>query len=512
MSLQADNLTFGRLLADLGLGHNPNVLAIGASLLPRLQQLLSRSEMKDWGCGTPLVCIQLACEKLLEEIAAPNVWTRSGLRKDQYEALLRRSRQILGWSSNVSIQELAVQFGSIQLVPQVEWLKDTFVQLYSANLSAAQRMHFDPQLPAVLGVSFYLCCKASSVRVDKMKVIHRCSTTVREFDQYLKLFKSVVASQLEQLAGPKGLAATPRKTLGLRANSAIVPQTTSRVRIHGELPAGLGQNPSSGPRSAPTSPTLQRRTQGMKRKAPAADGSDADHAVLDAPADDVHMASPTLRCQTPRRTPETPQRPPRRPAGTLTSRSRGRGGGLLLGVIGPGSDENQPPTLSRPRVALLQNVLQEVAASNGSSSITTSTLLSPSLPPTSKRPRTTDHLVDNVEVEVVIAIPLPPAPRATTTPRAAKNQLPLTHDPKSPFIVDPGSTDQVQPLATSNTNLMPPPVFSTTAAIKPLPQLKTATSAITGITAMVPNMDYRRSKKYRDYMAWKKAIQENLSP
>ncbi|KAJ1908338.1 Origin of replication complex subunit 6 [Tieghemiomyces parasiticus] len=390
----------------------------------------SAAAFKTASGAKPVVAIHLACEKLCEDFAANRLVAMSGLTAAKYATLLRQARRDLGLAHSLTMEQLAVQFGSVQLVRPSRWLLDIFLSRYQPRLSAAQLQNFSPDAPVMLGVSFYLCCKASGVRIDKGKIVLRCETSAKEFNQFTAHMKELVADELKQLGIGQS---TPRKrgpaatTLTQRA-----PQTVAHPGRTVDILNDIVDVPAY--RSVPSSPTLERRPQGVKRKA--SEQMDTPEASL-VPRP---IALPTPRSRT------GPGRRPRPPLAQVANR-------CTTGVESSGS-----PAVSSPG-------------------------------PQPKRKRTTGPAVVNLDLDpdssqspMILPAPLP----CVASP--PKGQATMSESPINPF------DGAAQPAAALSKTTGP------------------AAAAVTGITAMIPNADYRRSKTYRSYIAWKKRIEERLPP
>ncbi|KAJ1962544.1 Origin of replication complex subunit 6 [Dispira parvispora] len=379
------------LLAHLGFDFNPVLLSQSAMLLQQLNVMLPPTAARSTASARPLVCIQLACENLMLEVSTNKLLLLSGLSRAHYANLFRQARQRLGLDEPITLEQLAVQFGSVQLVPQAEWLKQAFVEAYLPTLSAANRSNFQSNSPALIGACFYLCCKAAGGRIDRTKVILRCDTSVREFNQYITLLKATVSDKLEQLD-------TKQNNKSDTTSSEGAKEATPTKR---GIPAQVLTKARAILKASP-----QGKVATRKRKADA----------VDEPGE-VRRSPRTCR----RRTDATSEQP------SLICKLRPRG--------------------PRPVVSI-------------------------------------DVVMDSKRAK-------------------RKGSANITEGTSSPMAVDTPRNGSEKRLVSSSINVA--------KNKKSYPKTGAPPSTITGITAMIACSDFRRTRKFKNYISWKRQLEQTLS-
>ncbi|KAJ1976448.1 Origin of replication complex subunit 6 [Dimargaris xerosporica] len=378
-------------LEKLELAYHPQILGKCDTLMQQTDTLALQRLFKTSVAARALVCIQLACESLLEEVAVDQLVKWSGLNKPQYLAIASQTKQFLGLAEAVTVEQLAVQFGCVQLIADAENVRAQFVERFLAQLPGAQAQQFDTSQSVLVAVSFYLCCKAKGVRVGKAKIIQQCNTQLKPFNSYVQQFNCTVGDVLLQL---KEVPKTPRAKL-VTSSRGMTPKTVARMR-NVATPAKM---PIQRLASAPTTPLSQR--QSRKRKA---DSSD-DESVENEPVAGNHTGC-------------------------------GLSGHTLSHV-----------EIRTPLTHAFQRVLMEEQQQQ----------------PTPKRARM----------------------------QSSSKQTTASQQADSPFVVVSTATKLHY-----SQQLKPPPVVP----------------AVTGITAMVSDADYRASRNYRAYLAWKRQLIREASP
>ncbi|KAJ1655608.1 Origin of replication complex subunit 6 [Dispira simplex] len=379
------------LLTHLGFGFNPALLSQSAMLLQQLNVMLPPTAARSTASARPLVCIQLACENLMEEVSTTKLLLLSGLSRAHYANLFRQARQRLGLDQPITLEQLAVQFGSMQLVSQAEWLKQAFVDAYLPTLSAAHRSNFQSNSPALIGACFYLCCKAAGGRIDKTKVVLRCDTSVREFTQYVTLLKTTVADKLKQLDTKQNNKSDSTSSSGTK--EAITTKTGIPTQVLAKARAILKASP-------------QGKVTARKRKAEA----------VDEPRE-VHRSPRTRRRRT-------------------------------------DTKSAQPSLICKLR-------------------------------PRGPRPVTS--------VDVVIDL--------SSTKRTKSDDV--TQTTSSSMAVDSPQNDSEERLASSSTGVI--------KNKKTCPKAGAPPATVTGITAMIACSDFRRTRKFKNYISWKRQLEQALS-
>ncbi|KAJ1971667.1 Origin of replication complex subunit 6 [Dimargaris verticillata] len=276
-------------LEKLELAHLPQILGKCDTLMQQTDTLALQRLFKTSVTARALVCIQLACESvmatnlggatldeidtgsLLEEVALDQLVKWSGLNKLQYLAIANQTKQHLGLAEAVTVEQLAVQFGCIQLIADAENVRAQFVERFLAQLPGAQAQQFDTS-------------QAVLVRVGKAKIIQHCNTQLKPFNSYVQQFNCTVGDVLLQL---KETPKTPRAKL-MADKRGMTPKTVARMR-NIATPAKM---PIQRLSSAPTTPLSQR--QSRKRKAIDSDDESVENEPLPSNRAGRNSSNPTL--------------------------------------------------------------------------------------------------------------------------------------------------------------------------------------------------------------------------
>ncbi|CDH60458.1 hypothetical protein RO3G_08538 [Lichtheimia corymbifera JMRC:FSU:9682] len=152
----------------------------------------------------PVVAIQLACESLSQhhgwdtKLAAQ----LAGCTKRQYENTVSTVRKSLNLQPNVSLDSLAVAFGSSTMLSKITRVWDDFSKEYLSTIPRAQRTQASRELndvPAWKGALFFTCAKTLGQNIGKTKLQDMCACTATEINKYIKVINDICKEDLEKL-------------------------------------------------------------------------------------------------------------------------------------------------------------------------------------------------------------------------------------------------------------------------------------------------------------------------
>lgn len=154
-------------LDRLNLGDDPSLRARAESVYGQCAKVPTKIFDMGPNCR-PVVAIQLACESLSQhhgwdtKLAAQ----LAGCTKRQYENTVSTVRKSLNLQPNVSLDSLAVAFGSSTMLSKITRVWDDFSKEYLSTIPRAQRTQASRELndvPAWKGALFFTCAKTLGV-------------------------------------------------------------------------------------------------------------------------------------------------------------------------------------------------------------------------------------------------------------------------------------------------------------------------------------------------------------
>jgi len=129
------------------------------------------------------VCLELASKQFGQSFDKKKAIILSGATEKIYQVAQSSLQNILGIRPEISVKELAIQFGCMQLVKYAERLFEIYKQQYLAGIDPQRRNFADFSRPVFTAVAFYLSAIEHQVTVDKKLLIDCCFTNATEFNQ-----------------------------------------------------------------------------------------------------------------------------------------------------------------------------------------------------------------------------------------------------------------------------------------------------------------------------------------
>jgi len=129
------------------------------------------------------VCLELASKQFGQLFDKKKAIILSGATEKIYHVAQSSLQNILGIRPEISVKELAIQFGCMQLVKSAEKLFDIYKQQYLAGINPQRRNFADFSRPVFTAVAFYLSAIEHQVTIDKKLLIESSFTNATEFNQ-----------------------------------------------------------------------------------------------------------------------------------------------------------------------------------------------------------------------------------------------------------------------------------------------------------------------------------------
>ncbi|KAI9591982.1 hypothetical protein BDF19DRAFT_453253 [Syncephalis fuscata] len=202
-----------------------------------LQLYTQASARTGTNSATPLVCLELACEKFNTALDRRLATRLAGVTITIYKNELMRLHDLLGIPSSMSrvtLKSLVVQFGSISMLSRCEQVMTAFKEKWSAALPGAQLSAVQWERPVFPVGVFLACCKVAAIRVDRAKLRLISGERAQEINKVVALTEYYAPEELKTLNLPMGhirpssarirkLAATQMATIGEKSSTEIAP-------------------------------------------------------------------------------------------------------------------------------------------------------------------------------------------------------------------------------------------------------------------------------------------------
>ncbi|CAG8544362.1 11314_t:CDS:2 [Paraglomus brasilianum] len=185
---------------------NSPVVEKAIQLLQRVNAMCPGNRIKHGATCKPLICIQIACELYGIAINQKNVLKLAHTTKANYLSALDYVKSILNVESKtITFQALGVQWGCQMITPHAEMVFEQFKKEWDSKLTAAERCTIDWGKDVYKTATFWLCCKAIGVQLNKRKLIESSGfkTTLRDLNKHIKLVEEATKPLLAELAARK---------------------------------------------------------------------------------------------------------------------------------------------------------------------------------------------------------------------------------------------------------------------------------------------------------------------
>ncbi|ORX99578.1 hypothetical protein K493DRAFT_335694 [Basidiobolus meristosporus CBS 931.73] len=228
------------LISSLQLEQNLKIAEKAREFLELVNFKIPSTSLKQGGVCKPALCVQLACESLHEDFSQPALVSLSGVPPNVYRNTMAIVKRSLSLNTQVTVDELGVQFGCTQITPSVAQLMQSFRGKWTSMLTGAQLNSVDFEHPVYLATAFYKCCKSLGVKIDKASVVTVCGCQNNQFNAVLKALEQICKEEIKVLEESKKSAKTPRRKK----------KTQEETNPDDPAPQEQGEAPSQPPKEA----------------------------------------------------------------------------------------------------------------------------------------------------------------------------------------------------------------------------------------------------------------------
>ncbi|RUS15271.1 hypothetical protein BC937DRAFT_92674 [Endogone sp. FLAS-F59071] len=190
------------ILNRTNLAHDKKLAAKAQSLFQQATAKVPSVSFRNAGNAMAVACIQLACEALhhpFQPALPPH--SLATCSATTYSNILQAIRQRLGIQLALNFESLAVMFGCTTVLSQCDGLWTTFQERYLRALSAAQAnaVKIELEKPVWRGATFWVCCKAIGIRINKLQLLSKCACGPADLNRPIKTIEEHCEAELTLL-------------------------------------------------------------------------------------------------------------------------------------------------------------------------------------------------------------------------------------------------------------------------------------------------------------------------
>eukprot|EP00002_Diphylleia_rotans_P006382 TRINITY_DN15768_c0_g1_i1.p1 TRINITY_DN15768_c0_g1~~TRINITY_DN15768_c0_g1_i1.p1 ORF type:complete len:291 (+),score=66.67 TRINITY_DN15768_c0_g1_i1:45-917(+) len=197
-------------------------LKIKAEELFRLSKVKCPGGLGQGEIGRTIICLDIASELGTEKVSRREAIAISGLNEKVYRQTLSKLQNILNIKPEVTIKELAVQYGCVRLVPLAEQVLKEYTIRFMKTVPEHQRPFLDLKRPVYSISAFVLAAKKNKIRVEKQQMLSNAN--VNQLD-YAKISKEMLDLCFD-IIGTKRKATEEEPTQDSRDASLFVDENT----------------------------------------------------------------------------------------------------------------------------------------------------------------------------------------------------------------------------------------------------------------------------------------------
>ncbi|XP_063045151.1 origin recognition complex subunit 6 isoform X2 [Engraulis encrasicolus] len=156
-----DKDMFTRLASKMGIT-SPKILRQAEEYM-RLAQVKCPGLGNSSATSKAVICLELAATSLKFPLDKEYAVKLSGINKKIYQSSFKSLECMLGLNANMSLRDLAVQYGCMDAVK----VADQILERYEQSLPAAQQQDLDLSKPLFTTAALVTACKCMKIKVDR---------------------------------------------------------------------------------------------------------------------------------------------------------------------------------------------------------------------------------------------------------------------------------------------------------------------------------------------------------